>query len=492
MSNNNFLWENVLAEIKKEISEKVFETWFLHSSIEKVDFVNKVITLFSNNSLVSDYLKNIYDSRIKEVLKATTAIDFDIIYTFIGDTSSQEQNVPNYNQPKFSINEKFLEKDKPSGIQKFAKQPEFLFEDYKEPIIPTVNTVITKKSNSSLNKNFTFDNFVIGEGNKYACNIALSAAAYPGSHNPIFIYGGVGLGKTHLLHAIGNELQRNNPHFKIKCISSETFLNEFMQSIRPGKDSKNRNLDEEFRNKYRKIDALLIDDIQFFADKKETQNAFFHTFNELQANNKQIVLISDRRPGQLNGLEDRLVSRFDSGVIADITPPDYETRFAIIKFKCTQNNLHLEDSIISYISGNISGNIRILEGIVKDLSLIYNMNKLPITLEKAEEVLNRRMNTVKKKINADDIITIVANYYKVSVQNIMSSKRNKEIAFPRMVAIYLCRELTDLSLPSLGKLFNKDHSSIFYANSKIASLVTENENNIKDNLEDIKAILQSN
>lgn len=482
MSNNNFLWETILSDIKKDIPEKVFETWFLHSSIDKVDFVKKQIHLLSKNNLISDYLKNMFDSKIKLALKNNTAIDFTIFYNYLENNNIIEDT--SFSNTDLFSNSKFLSNNKPSGMQNFIKQPEFIFEEknmnYQE------STIIPSKKNPSLKKHFTFDNFVQGEGNIYAFNIAKIASEYPGNHNPIFIYGGVGLGKTHLLNAIGNELETNYPDYKIECISSEKFLNDFLKAIVSGKNSKNNNVAEDFHNKYRNVDALLIDDIQFLSDKTGTQTALFHTFNELQLNNKQIVLVSDRPPSQIDKLEDRLVSRFDSGIVVDITPPDFETRAAIIKFKCTQSNLSIEDSLIKYIASNVPGNIRELEGILKDIELYSSINNANITLEIIENILKRRAKNTNKKVNTDNIINIVSDYFKINVNDILSSKRNKEVVFPRMIAIYLCRELTELSLPSIGKLFNKDHSSIFYSVSKIASQVSENENNINEILEEIK------
>lgn len=488
MNNNNYLWEIVLSDIKKEVSDQVFNTWFTNSFIDKVDFNNKKITIISENILISDYLKSVFDPKFKTSLKNNTSIDFDIEYSYIGENKSiiEDKRIPEPSPDSF-IKEKFLAKDKPSGMQNFTKQPSFIFEDYKEPEKKAVP--LKNNKNKGLNRNFTFDNFVIGEGNNLAYNVALSVVEYPGVHNPFFIYGGVGLGKTHLLHAIGNELEKNNPDFKIECVSSEKFINEFVQSIRS--NSKDQNLDEKFRNKYRNVDALLIDDIQFLADKKETQNTFFHTFNELHMNDKQIVLVSDRPPSQLDGLEDRLVSRFDSGVISDITPPDYETRFAIISFKCEKYQLKVDDNIISYIAGNITGNIRELEGVLKEIDIITKRTNKPVTIHMAEDIIKRRVKSSKKKIVPDDIINTTSDFFKISIDDILSSKRNKELVYPRMIAMYLCRELTDLSLPAIGKLFNKDHSSIFYSINKVSTFLNENENNIVDTIENIKEKLNN-
>ncbi|MDO4814266.1 MAG: chromosomal replication initiator protein DnaA [Gemella sp.] len=490
MSNSNFLWEIILKKLKEDLNSEVYSTWIEPNTIDSVDMKHKTITITSSNPLISDYLQNVFDAKFKEILKTFTNLDFQIYYTYVGGNNFMSNNLvspqviaeePVENTFESNILKKFNSSSEPAK-QSFPKK--YVNDFYTAPQ-PT-ESLRASKQNPSLKKHFTFDNFVVGEGSAHAFNLAYSTTVAPGEHNPVFIYGGVGLGKTHLLHAIGNEMEANYPHFKIICVTSEQFLNDYLNSMGTGKQHQTSS--EEFRQKYRSVDVLLIDDIQFFTGKKGMQDAFFHTFNELYMNQKQIVLISDREPSELDGLDDRLVSRFDSGVIADITPPDYETRMAIIKFKC--EGMNLDDSIISYIAGNISGNIRQIEGVLKDIK--FKIDKgAPASLAMVEDIIKRRVKTIKKTILPDDIINITSDFYDISVDDILSSKRVKEVVTARMVAIYLCRELTDLSLPAIGTIFNKDHSSIHYANSKVASMIVENKNNIVEHIESIKDKLKS-
>ena len=337
-----------------------------------------------------------------------------------------------------------------------------------------------------MNKNYTFENFVVGEGNAFTHNIAWNVAVEPGGiYNPLFIYGGVGLGKTHLLHAIGNEMENNFPDFKIECISSEKFLNEFLASIKPMKN-KNVGADEDFRRKYRDVDALLIDDIQFLSGKTETQNAFFHTFNELQMNQKQIVLISDRSPSQLNELEDRLVTRFSQGITADITPPDFETRMAILKYKCEQFDIQLSEETLTYISNNISSNIRELEGVLKRIKFTATSKNQQPSLAIAEEILKDTRISPRKNILPENILNVCADFYRIKLDDLLSSSRKKEVVKVRNIAIYLCRELTTLSFPAIGDYFNKDHTSIIYSVNKIAKLSKDEEPELFEDIEIIK------
>lgn len=485
MSNSNFLWEIIIKKLKTEVDPEVFSTWIEPNFIDFVDMKKKIVTICSPNLLISEYLQNFFDIKIKEIIKSSTSVEFNLFYNYLEDdkTTIKESKKNHYKNTEDVILENFFSKDKPSGVQNIFSKQHFSDKSYTKP----KDALNYNYDKSSLNKKFLFDNFVVGEGNVHAYNLAYSCTVAPGEHNPLFIYGGVGLGKTHLLHAIGNELVDNYPGYKVKCVTSEQFLNDYVNSIQIG--NKNKNAAEEFRKKYREVDALLIDDIQFLSGKTGIQTAFFHTFNELYLNQKQIVLISDREPNDLDGLDDRLVSRFDSGVLADITPPDYETRVAIIKYKCKKNNISLDDSIISYISGNISGNIRQIEGILKEIKF-KSTSVANITLSMVENIIKHRVKNIKKNITPEDIINVTSDFYKISVDDILSSKRNKEIVNARMIAIYLCRELTNLSLPAIGKLFNKDHSSIFYSNSKISTMILENTNNILNDIENIKEKLK--
>lgn len=490
MSNSNFLWEIIIKNLKNELSDEVFSTWILPNSIETVDMKNKTISITSSNSIISDYLKNIFDYKIKDILKKSTALDFDIYYNYFDENILKEDTRFNDTSTKeaeeISLNH-FLSKNKPSGAQHLFKKQSFVLDEYKAP-----EQVITKSNskNTSLNKNFRFDNFVIGPGNEYAVSLANVAAEYPGENSPLFIYGGVGLGKTHLLHAIGNELETNFPDFKIMCVTSEKFLNDYIGAIQTADNHKKNDLAEKFRKKYREVDALLIDDVQFFSDKRAIQTQFFETFNELQLAQKQIVLISDREPHELDGLEERLVSRFDSGAIADITPPDFEHRYALIKLKAEHIGLNLDTNAISFIAGNITSNVRQIEGILKELKFKSNKNDF-LTLDQIEESIKKRVKVQKKVINPEEIINITAAHFSVAITDILSSKRNKEIVKTRMIAIYLCRELTDLSLPDIGKVFKKDHSSVHYSITKISSLIISNQNDILEDIETIKDKLKN-
>lgn len=475
MSNSNYLWEKLIKDLKKTLSSEALENWFQTSYFESIDLKKHTATIISENSFISEFLSAVYDKEIKDVLKKHTSLNFDIYYDYYDNNNKIEDTKKFQTKTNDSQNAEhllFLDRDKPSGTQHIFKKQEFSFDEYKKPEQIITNTV--NKKNPSLNKNYTFDNFVVGEGNKYAHAVALSIASTPGNiYNPLFIYGGVGLGKTHLLHAIGNEIEKEFPDAKIECVSSEKFLNDYVSSIKPHNHSKNNNHDVIFRNKYRNVDALLIDDIQFLSGKTETLKSFFHTFNDLQENGKQIVLVSDRSPDQLNDLEDRLVSRFKSGLPVDITPPDFETRVAILKVKCNELDLSLDDSTLSFISSNISSNIRELEGTLKKIKAISDIKKEQPSLKIAEEVISTFVTKSKKNIDSNDIIKICSEYYRISVNDILSSKRKKEIVQARDIAIYLCREMTSLSLPALGERFNKDHTSILYANNKIVSQIEE-------------------
>lgn len=482
MSNSNFLWEIILRNLKSELSPEVFETWFLGASIDDVDFVNKKITITSKEILVSLYLKDAYDDKLKAILHKNTGFHFDIDYVSLDtnyvQSTPEPVNKENSIPAEDIIRQNFLQGDKPSGAQNFFKKQSFSLDDYKKP-----DNKVTSISrlNPDLNKNFTFDTFIVGEGNKYAHAVAYTVADDPGkNYNPLFIYGGVGLGKTHLLHAIGNEIEKNNPDFKIECLASEKFVNEFISAIK-----NSNNADEVFRNKYREVDVLLIDDIQFLSGKTETQNAFFHTFNDLQMNQKQIVLISDREPSQLNDLPDRLVSRFQQGATVDITPPDFETRMAILKYKCEQFKVDLDESTLSYIANNVSSNIRELEGILKKIKLISTTNHDKPSLEIAENILKNTRSVSRKNILPDNIIAICSEFYRIKVDDMLSSTRKKEVVQARNIAIYLCRELTNLSFPAIGQHFNKDHTSILYSFNKVAK---SNKEEMPELFEDIEII----
>ncbi|RVU55743.1 chromosomal replication initiator protein DnaA [Anaerosphaera multitolerans] len=343
------------------------------------------------------------------------------------------------------------------------------------PVILTENesSIPVKKSSSNflpesrLNKKYIFENFVVGKSNEFAHAASLAVAeSYlnpaEAHSNPLFIYGGVGLGKTHLMQAIGHFVLSQDPTKKILYVTSEQFTNELINSIQTNKN-------EAFRNKYRKVDLLLIDDIQFIADKDRTQEEFFHTFNELHESNKQIVLTSDKPPKEIKSLEERLISRFAWGLVVDIGPPDLETRIAILRSKAETEGFIVPDDVINFIAENVKSNIRELEGALSRVMAYSKLTTGEITEQTAAIVLKDIYNTKKEKVIDTQIIKeVVAKTYKVSIDDINSKKRTRSIAYPRQIAMYISRELTELSLPKIGEEFGgRDHSTVIHAYNKI-------------------------
>ena len=341
-------------------------------------------------------------------------------------------------------------------------------------------------SNSFLNPKYTFDNFVIGNNNKFAQAAACAVADSPATaYNPLFIYGGVGLGKTHLMHAIGNKIIQNNPNTKILYVTSEQFMNELINSI---KDVNYKN--ELFRNKYRNIEVLLIDDIQFIAGKRMGQEEFFHTFNTLHQNGKQIIISSDKPPRDIPLLEERLKSRFEWGILADISMPDYETRLAILRKKVQTDKIIIDDYILSVIATKIDSNIRELEGALNKIVAYAALTHSQITIEIAEKAINDIVLQKEKVISADYIQEVVSKYFNIDKKDLISSKRSNDIAYPRQIAMYLCRTVGQMSLPKIGADFgNRDHTTVMHAVTKIEKELKE-KTNTRLIVESVKNIIQ--
>ena len=353
----------------------------------------------------------------------------------------------------------------------------------EENAINLPNDVGYGYSNSTLNPKYTFDTFVVGNNNRFAHAAALAVAEAPAtSYNPLFIYGGVGLGKTHLMHAIGNAILRKNKNASILYVTSEKFTNQLINAIKD-------NTSAQFRDKYRNIDVLLIDDIQFIAGKERIQEEFFHTFNTLHESGKQIILSSDRPPKDIQLLEDRLKSRFEWGLIADISNPDYETRLAILRKKAQLDNIIIDDEILSNIANRIDSNIRELEGTLNKLIAKSSLTNSPITMEMAERAINDIVAQQEKVISAEFIQETVAKYFNINAKDLRGSKRSNDIAFPRQIAMYLCRNVAQMSLPQIGKDFGKrDHTTVMHACTKIENEIKENQNT-KLIVESVKNIL---
>ena len=341
-------------------------------------------------------------------------------------------------------------------------------------------------SNSCLNPKYTFDNFVVGNNNKFAHAAALAVAGAPAiTYNPLFIYGGVGLGKTHLMQAIVNKIVQDNPQSKILYVTSEKFINELVNSI---KDANYKN--ELFRNKYRNIDVLLIDDIQFIAGKKTGQEEFFHTFNTLYENGKQIIISSDKPPRDIPLLEERLKSRFEWGILADISMPDYETRLAILRKKVQTENIIIDDYILSVIATKVDSNIRELEGALNKIVAYASLTHSPITIEMAEKAINDIVLQKEKVISADYIQEIVSKYFNIDKKDLISTKKSNDIVYPRQIAMYLCRAVGQMSFPKIGEEFGKrDHTTVMHAYKKIEKELKENSNT-KLIVESVKNIIK--
>ncbi|QNO37484.1 chromosomal replication initiator protein DnaA [Protaetiibacter sp. SSC-01] len=338
---------------------------------------------------------------------------------------------------------------------------------HAEPVSPVIE--LGRRSDSRLNPKYNFDNFVIGGSNRFAHAAAVAVAEAPAkAYNPLFIYGDSGLGKTHLLHAIGHYAESLYPGIRVRYVSSEEFTNDFINSIANNRAS-------VFQSRYREIDILMIDDIQFLQGKDSTQEAFFHTFNTLHDHNKQVVITSDVAPKHLTGFEDRMRSRFEWGLITDVQAPDLETRIAILRKKAQSERLQVPEDILEFMATKVSSNIRELEGTLIRVTAFANLNKTPVDLALVQTVLKDLITLDEDNvISPVDIINHTADYFKLSVDDLYGSSRSQAVATARQIAMYLCREMTNLSLPKIGQLFgNRDHTTVMYANKKISELMKE-------------------
>ena len=343
-----------------------------------------------------------------------------------------------------------------------------------------------QKTTMAFNPQFSFDNFVVGPSNRFAHGAAIAVSNNPGQvYNPLFIYGPAGVGKTHLLYAIANGIRKANPNANIVFIKGDQFTSELIEAIKSGKNI-------EFRSKYREADLFLIDDIQFIAGKESTQEEFFHTFNKLYEEHKQIVMTSDRKPSDMVTLEDRLKSRFEWGLLADIQPPDYETRMAIIKNKAYSLGLDLNDEVCNYIAVNVTSNVRQIEGTVKKIMAYRDLNNMPLDLPNVSRAISDMFKSEGNALPTPSlIITQVCKFYSVEEDVLRGTNKSKGITEARQVATYLVRKLTNLSLPDIGKEFNRDHSTILYGIRKVEVALKNGDNQLQDNIRDITANINS-
>ena len=422
-------WGEILEKIKSEynLSDVSFKTWLEPLSVKKVE--NSTITILVPSEKIGlEYIRKKYTLPIKSAVSDIIGEDYEVVFV-----SPEEQD---------------------NTVESVQQSYEYI---------------------PGLNPRYTFDTFVVGSNNKFAHAASLAVAESPGTvYNPLFLYGGVGLGKTHLMHSIAHFIKTNHPNMKILYVTSEQFTNEVIDAIRTG--NANPSALSELREKYRNIDVLLVDDIQFIIGKASTQEEFFHTFNTLHEAGKQIVISSDRPPKDMTVLEERFSSRFEWGLMADIQSPDFETRIAILQKKQENDGFYVKKEVIDYIASNIKSNIRELEGSLNKVIALANLEQSEANLELAKKALKDIIIPEKKKIISPElIINSVASYFNISAEDIKGDKRNKKIAYPRQLAMYLIRELTNTKLEDIGEIMDgKHHTTIMYGISKIESSIDEN------------------
>lgn len=534
------LWYGMLNEVKKKIPSTMYSTW-IESSLILVSYENDIVTIDTAKSFVRAFIKKKYNALLEEAASKVTGrpTKVNIIYSSV-DTEEEPPTIetpspdsietsttPSQDSPAIEVTPEIeppKEKRKVSivtGIETIRKedlqprkknqslsdkelsheadtlykevklQPENLLtadgeldfpeiRDAQKLSVPPNQSVV---ESDGLGSNYTFDTFIVGNSNRMAHAAALAIAETPAErYNPYFIYGGSGLGKTHLMHAIGHRIREKYPDMVIRCITSEDFANELIQSLQ----DKNP---ESFRQRYRNVDVLLVDDIQFLENKEHTQEEFFHTFNKLYQDHKQMVFTSDRPPQDIKKLEERLRSRFQGGMVTCIEPPDLETRTAILRNRAQQSPISFEKDALDFIAANVSENIRQLEGAFAQVSLLASQEHSPVTLELTQKALKDliQANSTKKYITLDEITKAVCQFYKVKYEDMMSKKKAKSIAFPRQVAMYLCRVMTEQTYPHIGASFNgRDHTTVMHACTKIENIMKEDEH-IRRSIEELKA-----
>lgn len=449
-------WDKILESIRddNELSNVAFKTWLLPLKVFRIE--GNILKITAPFEQAATYVENKYKT---------------FLYVAVAEAMGEEYEIRIITEDE-ALKEKPLESETPK----------------KAAAAPAPKVAEEQKTN--LNPRYTFDTFVIGSNNRFAHAAALAVAESPGKeYNPLFLYGGVGLGKTHLMHSVAHYILQQDPTKKVLYVTSEVFTNELIDSIRNG----NNNSMTAFREKYRNIDVLLIDDVQFIIGKESTQEEFFHTFNALHSANKQIIISSDRPPKDMETLEARLQSRFEWGLIADISSPDYETRMAILRKKEELDGYNIDDEVIRYIATNIKSNIRELEGALNKLVALSNLENREITISMAEEVLKDIISpNSKREVTPQVILDVVAEHYGVSSNDIIGGKRNSEIVVPRQIVMYLCREITDTSYKAIGILLgNRDHSTIISGDNKVRDKLAAGDTSLKSNIDTIRKKLSS-
>src|SRR6188474_267512 len=435
------VWRAALGELQVSLSPANFETWLKETALVAVD--DNRFRVAVPNGFAKDWLETRYRSLISQTLARvvgySVTVDFEVQEGLSAQATQAEANAPAAGPVRLE----------PGRVGGSADGP----------------------SSASLNPRYTFRTFIVGSANRLAHAASLSVAERPGhAYNPLFLYGGVGLGKTHLMHAIGNQVIAKFPRKRVVYATSEKFTNKFITSIQQGKI-------DDFRARYRRIDLLLIDDIQFIADKERTQEEFFHTFNAIHEDGKQIVLSSDRPPKLITTLEERLRSRFEWGLIADLTPPDLETRIAILRAKAEEQQVHIGSDVLEFIARKVISNIRELEGALNRIVAYANMGGMPLTNDLAQAVLSNVLYNPKRRlVTPERIVHAVSEYYSVELEALKGQKRDRAIVMPRQVAMFLIRAETDVSLLRIGQeLGGRDHSTVLHACDKITREIAAND-----------------
>ncbi|HUP01880.1 MAG TPA: chromosomal replication initiator protein DnaA [Gemmatimonadota bacterium] len=432
------VWSLILAETKKVVSSHTFSTWL--EPTEALALSQDQLLVVAKNQFAADYIDGQYGETLASIAESLFGNELAIAFQSAAPDESPE--TPDRGVPSDDI-------ARPAG-----------------PVAPGERGRLAGNRPAylglPLNERYVFDTFVVGNSNQYAHAASIAVAERPGqAFNPLFIYGGVGLGKTHLMQAIGHEILSSAKLGRVCYMSAETFMNQMIEALQFGKTL-------EFRNKYRRVDLLLIDDVQFLQGKDATQEEFFHTFNALYDAHKQIILTSDRQAKEIPTLEERLVSRFEWGLVVDIKPPDLETRIAILQHKAGRNSLELPQEVLLFIASNVKSNVRELEGSLVRLIAASSLNGLDITIELAEEVLKNILTTEIRRVTVDRIQHEVASEYDVTIEGLKSRRRTRTLTVPRQVGMYLCRQLTDLPLVEIGQAFGgRDHTTVIHACDKV-------------------------
>jgi len=452
---NEELWQTALAEIELNTSKANFITWFRSTSI--VSQKENGVIIGAPNGFSKEWLENKFNKLILKTLRDISPDIRDLSFTI---ENKKQSALRNKRQQKKTI--------------PYIPDEQLIFEEF----------TVDKETN--LNPKYSFDGFIVGSSNELAYATALAVAQKPGKeYNPLFIYGGVGLGKTHLLQSIGNEVKNRKKSKKITYISCENFTNEFIHAIQDRKT-------KDFREKYRQVDVLIIDDIQFLAHKERTQEEFFHTFNALHENDKQIILSSDRPPKSLDSIDERLRSRFEGGMMADISYPDFELRIAILKAKMKTRKIDFSNEVVEYIAQNIQSNIRELEGALNILITSSKVNGDTINLENTKRCLTHIIKRPRKVIALKKMLKSVADFYDISEKDILSQNRKREVSHPRQVLMYLMREEMKYSYPLIGsKLGGKDHTTVIHAYTKIVEHLKNNDESLIEEINLLKQEMYS-